>query len=223
MGAAIGTGSAGGRTGGVGSRVIPSRIQFAGSDWIGDLDQERETQRAARGARASRPPQQGRPGQQGHHSSRSRGSMVAGAAHLHADLRPATCDAATLRRCDPGPGQRVTLHGCVPSHGHPRHPKPSQDKTGSRGTTLQIMGTPKFEPYKACVHRYPSMGPTPNSAGSGSGKRCSSRSCSCSCSRSRIRRRRRKSQVTRDEQATDPGQGCLVLAARRGFPAPSFA
>lgn len=170
MGAAIGTGSAG-------SRVILSRTQFSGLA----TDQERKTQRAARGragqqATASRPSRPSRPGMGYRHPT-----LEARWWQTPPTLARPLCKPATLRRCDPGPGQRVTLHGCIPSHGRP---KPSQDKTGSRGHNLADGNPPKIEPYNntrtvSCAHIYathPGAGPTPSSAGSGSGKRCCSQS-----------------------------------------------
>lgn len=200
MGAAIGTGSAG-------SRVILSRIQFAGLV----TNQERETQRAARGragqqATANRP---SRPSKRRHgvRASHTRGSMVAGARPLwRADLYALR----QLRRCDPGPGQRVTLHGCVPSHGRP---KPSQDKTGSRGHNLADGNPPKLSRTIThvgycilCVHtqRTPVLVPHPAArvavavAVAASGAAVA---------------------VSDEGQATDSGSAC----SRRGFPAPSFA
>lgn len=191
MGAAIGTGSAG-------SRVILSRIQFAGLV----TDQERETQRAARGwagqqATASRPSRPSRPGMGYRHPT-----LEARWWQTPPTLWRPLCKPATLRRCDPGPGQRVTLHGCIPSHGIP---KPSQDKTGSRGQPC------RWEPPKlsrTITHvlypvrtgpRHPGTGPTPSSAGSGSGKRC--------CSRSR----------SDEGQATRHGQRCSSRISRPVF------
>lgn len=185
MGAAIGTGSAG-------SRVILSRIQFAG---FGDGPRARDTASCREDGRVSRPQPAGPAGQAWGTASHTRGSMVTDAAHSRAPTLQA-CDAATLR-----PWTWPTCNSAR------LHPIPWATQAIPRQDWIKRTQPCRWEPPKLsrtithvlyAVRTHPGTGPTPSSAGSGSGKRC--------CSRS-------------DEgQATDTGS-----AARRGFPAPSFA
>lgn len=191
MGAAIETGSAG-------SRVILSRTQFSGLA----TDQERKTQRAARGragqqATASRPSRPSRPGMGYRHPT-----LEARWWQTPPTLARPLCKPATLRRYDPGPGQRVTLHGCIPSHGRP---KPSQDKTGSRGHNLADGNPPRLSrtithvlyPVRTYTQRTPVLVPHPAA---------------------RVAVAASGAAVSRSDRGQATG-----AAARRGFPAPSFA
>lgn len=116
------------------NRVILSRIQFL-LDWPGMLlettDQERETQRAARGRRAQQASHTHTPhttgqapagrGQQPRARERAWGTAPT--------LQSRACDAAKLRRCDPGPGQTCNSARVHPiPWASPSHPKTRLDQ-----------------------------------------------------------------------------------------------